>query len=366
MDRPIQNDELQAEQITVNVASNDAANPPAATKQIDATLSDGKSSSSEPAKTRGPGGSFFAVLGTLSCFFILVLGQLFMVSDLAVGTGTIASALFGLSFDRVMYHCGAQDTFMSGFILGAIPIFWSSWYLHKRRILKYLFMCIFAIPVSWMLAVLLAPDLLSGAVVGILSFELLFLLQVCGSYLASFQKHWPRRFSVSKLLLFCYVPAIIVLAYEFSNLDLSGTVDKVPDEGVLAALGAIAAFSFLPALLNSIAVRTRRFASGFGLSSIGQLPLLFSAVLYCSANGVMLLCFNVFGASALEDYFTRISGAVLTTEFEIVPSNAAELGSKLLCSLLVCALVFASIWAGSFVGVMFNRWRCRGEHSFND
>jgi hypothetical protein len=265
-----------------------------------------------------------------------------------------------------MYHCGAQDTFMSGFILGAVPIFWSSWYLHKRRIWKYILMGIFAIPVSLMLSVLMAPNLVSGLGVGIAVFALLFLMQMCGSHLASYQKNWPRRFSVSKLLLICYVPAIIVLGYELSNLDiLSGTADKVPDESMFGALGAIAAFSFLPALLNSIAVKTRRFGSGFGLSSIGQLPLLISAVLYCIANGIMLLCFNIFGATALADYFTRISGG-LSTEFELMPSNTAELWSKLLCSLLVCGLVFASVWAGSFIGVLWNRWRRREEHSFYD
>lgn len=368
MDPSFQNDELKLEQIKVSSAADTAAAVPAvAEKENHLVPPEGSPSTvANTDEKKGPIKSFFAFFGNLFCWAILILGQLFMVSDIAVSTGTIASSIFGFSFDRIMYHCGAQDTFMSGFILGVLPVFWSSWYLYKRPVLRYLAMCIFGIPVSWMLAILLAPGMVAQVLVACVSFAALFFIQMAGSYLASFQKTWPRSFSVSKLLLFCYIPAIIFLGYEFSNIDLTGTVDKVPDEGVAAALGAIAAFSFLPALLNSIAVRTRRFASGLGLSSIGQLPVLISVVVYCIANGVMLFCYNIFGATAVADYFTRISGGVLTTEFELMPNNSAELWSKLLCSVLVGALVFVSVWAGSFLGVLWNRWRRKGEHSFND
>ena len=364
-------DELKTEQIKVVTASAAPAEEGNSQAPIEqsalfeqiAPIQDDSSGVLE--KTAGFQFSIFLLLGAFFSWAILVLGQFFMIADIAVSTGTIASALFGLSYDRIMYHCGAQDTFLSGFIFGVMPIFWSSWFLYKRRVLRYVVMAIFALPVAVMMALLLAPGLLSAIVVALLTLAALFLVQLAGSYFASFQLKWPRRFTVTRLLLASYIPAIIVLAYEFINLDLNASVETVNYESMGSALGAFAAFSFLPSLLNSIAVGSRRFASGFGLASIGQFPVLMSAVLYTFANAVMLISFHAFGSVALQEYFARMSRG-MPTEFELNSGNAAELWAKLLCSLLVCAIVFLSVVCGSFLGVAWNRFRRRAEHSFEE
>lgn len=324
-------------------------------KQVD----DGEEKSSGTGKS--PFQTLASFTGTSLGFIILVFAQIFMVAGAAVSSGTLASSAFGLSFDRVMYHCGPQDTYTGIFVLAAIPIFWCAWYLRKRKYARFLCLC----SLGLLFAFLLGPVLtLKGAwtiLASTVTFALFGLFQLGGTYFSSLKKNWPRSFSVTRLLLICYVPALAALAYEFSVLDLNSSIDKVSSENMLTCVGIIAAFAFLPAILTAIFSGARRFPSALGLSAIGQLPVLACTLLYLVGNGIMLACISVFGATALSDYFAANAGNLPTPDFDLSPNNYAEILAKFVSSLIVFAWLSGSIWIGSAVGVFFNRWRNKGK-----
>lgn len=295
-----------------------------------------------------------SLIGTLISGTVLICGQMFMISGAAVNCGTLCSSIFGLSFDRVMYHCGPQDTYVGVLILAAVPIFWYAWYARFARLAVLILLSALFIGV-----LALSGISLQFAVTAVVTIALLCGFHFAGSFFASHKNKWPRKFSVTRWLSVCYFPAALLLAYEFFVLDLGQqAIDKVTTETVLAGAGIIAAFSFLPALLTAIDCRSRQFASGFGLSAIGQSPVVFSMLIYATTNALMLLWVTVSGTNAVADHFAWQTQIGMDPDFDHQTTYTEVLG-KLLSSLLMCAILVGSIWSGSQLGVLWNRWRHR-------
>lgn len=285
----------------------------------------------------------------------LVLGQLFMIAGAAVTCGTICSSLFGFSFDRIMYHCGPQDTYLGIFILAAVPVFWYAWFV-QHKFLKWL---------------LITPAVIAGGIfgssfatgfwspaLGLLTALLLFVFHLSGSYFSTFKRNWPKSFSVSKWLAICYVPAAILLGWELSFLDLSQAVTQVSTESVATSFATIAFFCFMPALLTAMDSKSKKFASGFGLSAIGQSPALMTMLVYCLANSIMLAWASFAGTQSIADAYQWQSQLGMEPDFDS-KTTIVDLTAKLLSSLTVFAVLFGSVWSGSFLGVTWNRWRNR-------
>ncbi|MBX9724517.1 MAG: hypothetical protein K2X81_24125, partial [Candidatus Obscuribacterales bacterium] len=73
-------------------------------------------------------------LGKLGAFMMMcvttmsiIAGQVCLVANAADFAGNISSLGLGQLYDRVMYHCGPQDTLLGAFIVVAFPLFWSAW-----------------------------------------------------------------------------------------------------------------------------------------------------------------------------------------------------------------------------------------------
>ncbi len=312
---------------------------------------------------RSPVRKIFSGIGALLGAIILICGQVFMVSGAAVSCGTFSSGLGGLSFNRIMYHCGPQDTYLGIFVLAAVPVFWYAWYQGKARYAKFALLPIFGICTVVGLIPSFSAFGCPVVFVGLVSLLLLTLLHFAGVYSSSLKMNWPRKFSVTRWLSICYVPAALLLWYEFGILDMGETVDKVSTESMLTSAGIIAAFSLLPAFLTALDSRSRQFASGFGLSAIGQLPVLTTMLVYFIANAVMLTCVSLLGTTAVADYFSRQATVDFSPDFDTA-STYMEVLSKCLSSLLIWAVLLLSVWGGSTLGVLLNRWRGRsgGTH----
>lgn len=301
----------------------------------------------------------FAFLGALFAGIVLVAGQIFMVAGTATAVGTIPSALLGLSFDRIMFHCGPQDSILPIFVMAAVPIYWYAWYV-RGKVSQYFLVALAGIgALLW--------SMLSGGgtyefVVTLASALLLSWFHASGNYFASFQKNWPAKFSVTKWLVVCYVPAILLLCYEFSILNPDTAITQVSSETVIVAAAIIAAFSFLPALLTALDCRSKQFASGFGLSAIGQSPVIFSVLLYCIMNAVMLLCVSLYGPAAVADFFARHCPPGMEPDFDAA-STQFDVMCKFLSSLVVFLSLIGSVWGGSLLGVFWNRKRYKDKPS---
>ncbi len=301
--------------------------------------------------------SFLSFLGSGTAALILLAGQLFMVAAASVSSGVLASAVFGQSYDRVLYHCGPQDTYMAVFAFAALSIYWNAWYFHKRRILKYLAFVVVGLPAMLLSGSLLPGPLELQVVLAFLSYGLLYIFQIAGSYFASFKVNWPRTFSVTRCLLLAYIPAIAVLAWEFAGTDFSETIDKVSLEQMLSSVGIISAFAFLPAFLTALMAKTKQSASAIGLAAIGQAPFIASMAVYALANLIMLACFFIFGGQSLAAYFAGTGGPYLNPDFDFVPTSFTELISKFVSSLLIFLTLSAGIVGGGAVGAFCNRRR---------
>ena len=291
-------------------------------------------------------GSFF---GTAMTAILLVVGQVFMVSAMAVATGKVASDWFGQSFDRVMYHSGPQDTFLGIFIFAALPIFWTAWFLRERRFLKYISFCTLGFLVAYLVGGALLP--LSGTMQVAVSATTLLLLAIfhlSGSFFSSFRAYWPRTFSVSKWLLIFYIPAIAIFMYEWTDMS------RLENESVFISVFLIAAFSFWPAFRTGRSSGTRNYGSALGLAAIGQMPLLFCSLIYCLANAIMLVSFHTLGGEALSDFFAVMAGGMFPPDFDLASTSAAEIMFKFVSSLIVFGSLCASVCGGSYLAVWVN------------
>ncbi len=295
--------------------------------------------------------SFLKMNATALC---IITGQIFLISNSADFCGNLAALWFGQSYERVMYHCGPQDTLCGVFTVVAFPMFWSGWCYPKRRFLKLFFLLAIALPVSILLAFNLSAAV--GVLFGLLSMGLFAFLQYAGTQLASFRKSLPRKFSATKWAAICFIPAGLMFLKEFAEVDPNGTVADHPEPlSLLMNVGIIAACVFLPCFLTSVFSGTRRFASALGLTSVVQVPVLLSVWLYCLCNVAMLCAASFFGAQALADYFAKNGPAVLNPDFDLSPNNFTELSAKLISSLMVFAAMTFSVWAGTALGVLWNR-----------
>lgn len=318
-------------------------------------VSSGKSPTA--VSTQHEPAGFRSVLGAILTMLVVVPGQVFMVAGAAVSAGTLCSSLFGLSFERIMYHCGPQDSFLGIFVLAAVPTFWYAWHV-RHTIARFALLSVVAIA-GWFLFSSFGSGLV-GAVIGLLSVLLLGVFHAAGKYFSSFKRNWPKSFSVTRWLSICYVPAALLLWYEFSVLDLSQTVSRVSTESVFTAAGIMAAFSFLPALLTAVDCKSRQFASGFGLSAIGQSPVLMTMLTYCVANAVMLVWISISGTASIADCYAWQAQLGMDPDFD-KQTTYTEVLSKFLSSLAVWGVLLLSLWSGSALGVSWNRWRHRGD-----
>lgn len=317
------------------------------------TVSSGNAPPVTTATERQEGRTILSALGAIISMVVVVPGQVFMVAGAAVSAGTLCSSLFGLSFDRVMYHCGPQDTYLGIFVLGAVPTFWYAWHV-RNRLASFALIAVVAITGLFIFSSFGSG--LVGAVIGLLSVLLLGVFHLAGNYFSTFKRNWPKSFSVTRWLSICYVPAALLLSYEFSVLDLSQSVSHVSTESVLTAAGIIAAFSFLPSFLTAVDCKSRQFASGFGLSAIGQSPVLITMLTYCVANAVMLIWVSLSGTASIADYYSWQAQLRMDPDFD-KQTTYAEVLSKFLSSLAVWCVLFFSVWSGSALGVSWNRWR---------
>lgn len=306
------------------------------------------------SQKKGPIASLLSGLGRLVSFGTLVGGQVFMVAVAACTTGSLASCIFGQSYDRVMYHSGPQDSILGFFILGAIPFFWIGWYFSKPKVLKPALLTVIGGLISYLTIAAFAG--VTGIIAGLSSFLLLALFLYGGSYFVQLRNNWPRRFSVTGWLPFFYLPAIALFAYEFSQLDLDPlAIDKAEPGTLFAGMALLSGFLILPSFLNAVSSGTRRCASAFGLAMIGQSPVLMSLLLYTVLNGIMLAAFSLAGGNVLHDYFAASSPPSLDPDFDLKASSQAELVYKLLCSAMVLAVSFIAVYLGSVSGVVWNR-----------
>lgn len=303
-----------------------------------------------PAPKQSKMRSVATFTGSLLTFCVLVLGQVFMVSASAVATGKVAESLFGLKYESVMYLCGPQDTYLGIFIFAALPIFWTAWYLKKRRFLKYIAFCTFGLLIGYSIGGAIFP-FSAGLQLGVSALTLVLscLFHLSGSFLSAFRAYWPRSFSVSKSLLLCYIPAIVVFAYEFRDLQ------KPLNESVFVSVLLIAAFALLPAFLTGRSSGTKRYGSALGLAMIGQLPLLGSMLIYCIGNAVMLGSVYVFGGEAVGKFFEEMARGVFPPDFVFTSTSIAELYGKLASSLIVLGSLVASVCGGSYLAVLANQ-----------
>jgi hypothetical protein len=302
---------------------------------------------------------WLSALGILTSCIVLVCGQVFMVAAVCTGIGTLCSGLFGFSFDRIMFHCGPQDTYFGVFVLLSVPVFWYAWYLSGRRFLKYALMAL-TCPAAFFLGSNLVPAGWPVFVLGLAGVLMLGLLHKAALFCRARKNDWPRQFSVTRWLTVSYVPAGLLLLYEFSILDLTATVNSVSSESLLTAAAIVAAFSFLPALLTAIDARSRQFASGFGLSVIGQLPVLAIVLFYCLANGLMFALCSTLGIPAVAEYFHASLPVGLEPDLDNI-TTVAELMAKFLTGCAIWFVLLLSIWSGSTIGTQFNRWRRRHD-----
>lgn len=351
----------------VKIVSTDANDEQALPTSQVVSLSQSSTASSSPASSSStsPGNqapalsiqskseSVWSLPAALISTLVVVPGQIFMVAGSAVSCGTLASSLFGLSFDRVTYHCGPQDSYTGIFVLAAVPLFWYAWHV-RRRIAKFALLVVMLIAGFFLFGSFASGP--SGLVIALISVLALSVFHFAGDYFSSLKRNWPKSFSVTRWLSICYVPAALLLWYEFSILDPSQTIDRVSSENVLTAAGIIATFSFLPALLTARDCKSRQFASGFGLSAIGQSPVLLTMLVYCITNAVMLIWLSLSGAASIADYYAWQAQSGMEPDFDR-QTTYAEVLSKLLSSVAVWGILLFSVWSGSVLGVMWNRWR---------
>ena len=291
----------------------------------------------------------FALLNSV----VLSIGQIFMVAAAACAAGSVATCIFGQSYERVMYHCGPQDTIIGVFAIVAIPFFWLGWHLQRHKYIKLAIL----LAVGPVLAILLASVVSGLAAIFIAGCIMCSLAAYIysGSFVSTFKTKLPRVFKPTFWLSLCYLSAILLLTYEFIELNLVSDTGKIDASSLTYAGGTLLAFSFLPALLTVFQSSTRRVASAIGLALIGQWPLLLTVALYCIANAIMLLCAQVFGCTALADYFANTAPGGMTPDFDLAPTNQAELIWKLLSSGAVFGALLISTVSGSLCGVVWNR-----------
>jgi hypothetical protein len=299
--------------------------------------------------------SFGAFVSTCLNATVLSAGQVFMVAAAACTCGTLSSVLFGQSYDRVMYHCGPQDTITGILALIAIPFFWTGWFLHKHKYLKPLLLILVGAPVACFLGTVVLG--LPALLIGLFSFLCLTGFLYAGSYISSFKNNWPRKFKPTLFLSIAYISAVFLLAYEFVQLDLSNVVEHVPPSSLFYSAATIAGFALLPAFLTALASGTKRFGSAVGLAVIGQMPVLTLVLIYCLANAIMAAAAGLFGTAALAEYFARTAPGTLSPDFDLAATNQSELLSKLLSSAVVGVSILLSLLAGSTLGLAFNRRR---------
>ncbi len=347
--------------VSVNSAVDSDTTESSSTQPKSISSSSGEESSSivksyiqEPSK--GP----IAILATMLSFSILTVGQIYMIVAIAVGSAELASSLWKVPLQEVMFNCGPQDSFMGVFVLAATPIFWWAWYLRRRRLLKYLCYAVLGGTLAYLLSASLASiSVFAQFTLALVTFVLLSIYHLSGSFLSRFQQYWPRSFSVSKWLLISYIPAMILFSLEFQGLDFSadsvGT--KVSLWGMFETLGLLIAFCWLPAFLTGLNSRTKRIASALGLSVIGQLPVLLSSFIYCASSVAMLLALATIGGERLSQFFSQIAPPGMEPDFIFTANSMYLLIVKLISSFSLFVAAFSGISAGSCLAVYFNRRR---------
>ncbi len=284
---------------------------------------------------------------------VLSIGQIFMVAASACAAGSVAACLFGQSYERVMYHCGPQDTIVGVFAIGAIPFFWLGWHLKRHKFIKLAIL----LAIGPVLAILLASVVTGLAALFIAGFIMCSLAAYLysGAFISSFKTKLPRVFKPTFWLSLCYLSAILLLTYEFIELNLVSDVGKIDSSSLSYAGGTLLAFAFLPALLTVFQASTKRISSAIGLAIIGQWPLLLTVGLYCLSNAIMLLCAQIFGCSALAEYFANTAPGGMTPDFDLASSNQTELIWKFLSSCGIFVALIISTLSGSLCGVVWNR-----------
>lgn len=312
----------------------------------------------EGGSSPSPGQAALSAVGLLLCGVILSTGQTYMMIAMAVGSAEMAASCWNLSFQQVLFNCGPQDSFMGVFILAAMPIFWWAWYFQRRRVLKYLCFVLLGGPIAFLLSSSLA-SVSSVAQVTIAAATLILLgfYHLSGSFFSRFRPCWPRSFSVTKWLLIAYVPAIILFTLEFVGLDFQANrvEEKVQVGSMYETMGLIIAFCWLPALLTGLNSKTKRLQSALGLCLLGQLPVLFSSIIYSLGSLAMLIAFATMGGESLSRFFGQIAPPGMEPDFIFTAESFTQLLAKFVSSLVFFLGAVGGIAGGSWLAVFFNR-----------